>query len=162
MGADRPILAVDVDGVVCPFGEDVDAGGVAFRHELVDGMMRCVSLGAGDSLLRLSAHFDLLWASGWEERAGKWLNDILALPRMPHLRFGGAARFGSAGWKLAALEDYACGRPLAWVDDCIEARCRNWAEARPEPTLLLSTEPSRGLERSHEEQLLRWGAALRQ
>ena len=32
------------------------------------------------------------------------------------LSFGGAARFGSAHWKLGPIGDYATGRRLAWID----------------------------------------------
>ena len=66
---------------------------------------------------------------------------ILGLPgELPFLTFDGRARFGSAHWKLEALDRYAGERPLAWVDDCIDETCQAWAVERAAPTLLVPTD----------------------
>ena len=96
----RPILAVDVDGVISLFGFEQPPSREEARFELVDGMVHCISLAAGERLKRLSEHYDLVWATGWEEKANDYLPNILGLPELPHLSFDGAARFGSAHWKL--------------------------------------------------------------
>jgi hypothetical protein len=156
----RPILAVDVDGVISLFGFDAAPPRSVARFELIDGMVHCISLAAGERLRRLAEHYDLAWASGWEERANDYLPHLLGLPELPHLSFEGAARFGSAHWKLAPLDAYAEGRPLAWIDDSFDESCHEWARARPEPTLLVPTESHLGLEEAHAEALLAWARGL--
>ena len=95
---------------------------------------------------RLADSYELVWASGWEERANDHLPGILGVPELPYLGFDGKARFGSAHWKLPVLEEYAGERPLAWIDDSLDPSCYEWAEARQAPTLLVPTDPAIGLE----------------
>jgi hypothetical protein len=155
----RPLLAVDVDGVISLFGFDQLPEGVPTRLEMIGGVMRCISLDTGGRLRRLAASFDLVWATGWEGRANR-LAAILEIPELPYLTFDGAARFGSSDWKLEALGSYAAGRPLAWVDDCFEERISAWAGMREEPTLLMATESRTGLQDVHVEALEAWAKAL--
>lgn len=152
----RPVLAVDIDGVISLFGFDEPPEGSEARFELIDGMVHCISLVAGERLRRLSEVYDLVWASGWEANANKHLPALLDLPELPQLGFNGAARFGSADWKLEPLGKYAAGRPLAWVDDSFDERCYEWARDREEPTLLLPVESHVGLEEAHVEALFAW------
>lgn len=156
----RPLLAVDVDGVVSLFGFDEPPDARVARFELIEGVVHCISLAAGARLRRLAEHYDLVWATGWEERANEHLPHLLGLPELPHLSFDGAARFGSAHWKLGPLDAYARGRALAWIDDSFDESCHEWAEARPEPTLLVPTEPQLGLEEAHCEALAAWAREL--
>jgi hypothetical protein len=156
----QPILAVDVDGVVSLFGFDEPPKGSQARFELVDGMVHCISLAAGERLRRLSEHYELVWASGWEEKANFYLPGMLGLPELPYLSFGEAARFGSAHWKLAPLDEYGRGRPIAWIDDSLDDSCYEWAERRTEPTLLVPTESHLGLEEAQAEVLLTWARGI--
>ena len=103
-------------------------------------------------------HYDLVWATGWEDRANEYLLHLLGLQRLPVIRFGGDAKFGSAHWKLDPIATYAAGRKLAWIDDSLDDECRRWAAARAEPTLLVQTESARGLEDVHVEALIEWAA----
>jgi hypothetical protein len=152
----RPVLAVDVDGVVSLFGFDEPPQKSEARFEMVDGMLHCISLAAGERLQRLSEAYELLWATGWEDRANRHLTGLLGLPELPYLTFGGAARFGSAHWKLGPLEEYARGRALAWIDDSFDESCYEWARAREESTLLVPTEPHIGLDEVQVEALTAW------
>jgi hypothetical protein len=156
----RPLLAVDVDGVISLFGFDQPPTGAAARFELVDGMVHCISLAAGERLLRLGEHFDLAWATGWEDKANDYLPIILGLPELPCVRFEDAARFGSAHWKLGPLEEFSGDRPLAWIDDSLDESCYEWAKARAAPTLLVPTESALGLEEAHTEALIAWAEGL--
>ncbi len=67
-------------------------------------MLHCISLDTGPRLERLSKTYELVWASGWEDRANDHLPTILGVPALPYLTFDGRARFGTAHWKLEALE----------------------------------------------------------
>jgi hypothetical protein len=146
-GADEglPLLAVDVDGVVVLLGgDDEDAPGTV-RFELIDGMMHRISITACESLRRLSEHFELVWATGWQARANDHFVEFLGLPPLSWVDFDDAARFGSAHWKLEPLDAYAKGRPVAWVDDNLDDACFAWAAARDAPTLLVPVDPRHGL-----------------
>jgi hypothetical protein len=156
----RPILAIDVDGVISLFGFDKSPAKDEAKFELVDGMVHCISLLAGERLMRLSEHYEMVWASGWEDRANDYLPNILGLPELPHLTFDGAARFGSAHWKLGPIDEYCRGRAMAWVDDNFDESCYEWARARPEPTLLVPTEAHLGLEEAQTEALAAWARSL--
>ena len=154
--APRPILAVDVDGVISLFGFDDPLEAKHCEFHLIDGITHCISLAAGERLRRLSEHYELVWATGWEDRANDHLPGLLGLATLPVLTFDGRARFGTAHWKLPALERYARDLPLAWVDDNLDEKCHAWAAARAAPTLLVPTEPQRGLEEAHVEALCSW------
>ncbi len=156
----RPVLAVDVDGVISLFGFDTPPPPGEARYQLVDGMLHCISLRAGKRLERLAEHFDLVWASGWEEKANFYLPAALGIAELPHLTFDGAARFGSAHWKLGPLDEYGRGRALAWVDDNFDESCYRWAREREEPTLLVPTDPAQGLQEVETEALIAWGKSL--
>ena len=163
-GSDKPILAVDIDGVISLFGFEQKADSVAqMRKEdapgefhLIDGMLHCISLPTGARLNRLAEHYELVWASGWEERANDHLPTILGVPKLHYLTFDGRAQFGTAHWKLEALDEYAGDRPLAWIDDSLDRSCYEWADARSAPTLLVPTESSIGLEEGHVAALEDW------
>ncbi|MFL5899746.1 MAG: hypothetical protein ACJ75S_00885 [Solirubrobacterales bacterium] len=153
----RPVLAVDVDGVISLFGFDGPLEEVPGRMHLIDGMAHMISDRAGAQLLRLGEVYELIWATGWEERANDILPLLLGLPgELPALRFDGRARFGTAHWKLEALDEYARGRALAWIDDSLDESCHAWAAGRSAPTLLCPTESDVGLTEAHTEALLAW------
>jgi hypothetical protein len=148
---------MDVDGVISLFGFEGPLEEVPGRFHLIDGMAHCIPSETGDRLRRLAEHYDLVWATGWEDRANDRLPQILGIDGdLPYLTFDGNARFGSAHWKIDAIDRYAGERPLAWVDDCLDQSCHDWAAARAAPTLLVPTEPDRGLEEGHVEALLSW------
>jgi hypothetical protein len=156
----RPILAVDVDGVISLFGAETPPDRSRAQFQMVDGVPHLISLPAGDRLRRLSEDFELVWATGWEDKANFYLPSLLGILELPYVTFDGAARFGSAHWKLGPLDEYGEGRALAWIDDSFDESCYEWAEGREEPTLLVPTEPHLGLEEAHVEVLRRWALAL--
>jgi hypothetical protein len=156
----RPLLAIDVDGVISLFGFDEPPPSAEARFELIDGMVHCISLPAGSRLQRLADFFDMVWATGWEEKANYYMPNLLGLPELPFLTFAGAARFGSAHWKLAPLDEYGRGRAMAWIDDSFDESCYEWARNREEPTLLVATESELGLEEAHTEALIAWSRSL--
>lgn len=157
----KPVLAVDVDGVISLFGFDGPLDEVPGRFHLIDGIAHCIADGAGPRLLRLADHFELVWATGWEDRANEHLPLLLGLPHeLPVLTFGGRARFGTAHWKVEALDDYAGRRPLAWVDDSLDDSCHAWAETRAAPTLLVPTRSEIGLTDAHVETMIQWSSEV--
>jgi hypothetical protein len=156
----RPILAVDVDGVISLFGAEEKPDRAFTKLELVDGVPHLISLPVGDRLVRLSEHFELVWASGWEDKANFYLPPLLGLPELPHVSFDGAVAAGAAHWKLGPIDEYAAGHPLAWIDDNFDDSCFEWAERRAQPTLLVPTETHLGLEEAHVAALEAWARKL--
>jgi hypothetical protein len=154
----KPVLAIDIDGVLSLFGFDESQRPPGEFH-LVDGIPHFLSHEAAARLKSLLDTYEGVWASGWEERANESLPLILGVPKLPYLSFDGRARFGTAHWKLEAIEEYAGERPLAWIDDNLDRSCRKWAKQRSAPTLLVPTESDRGLEDGHVEALLNWASA---
>src|SRR4051794_14425332 len=156
----RPLLAIDVDGVISLFGFDEPPPRDQANFQLIDGMVHCISLSAGSHLGRLGEFYEMIWATGWEEKANDYLPNILGLPELPVLSFGRAARFGSAHWKLGPIDSYSEGRPVAWIDDSFDESCYQWADNRTAPTLLVPTESALGLEEAHTEALISWAKSL--
>ena len=155
---DKPLLFVDIDGVISLFGfrsENPPAG----TWLNVDGVPHLISAAASRHLHVLVNTFDLVWCSGWEDKANEHLVRPLALPdRPPFLTF--PVTPGSAHWKLDTVARHAGDRPLAWIDDTFDDSCRAWAAARPAPTLLVATDPAVGLAAEHVTALERWARGL--
>ncbi len=149
-----PLLFLDVDGVISLFGFETPAPG---RFHWVDGVAHYIEEACGERVRRLADRFDVVWATGWEEKANEYLPRLLDLPvpELPYLTFGEAV-FGTAHWKVEAIDAYAGDRPAAWIDDSVDERCERWASERAAPTLLIRTDSARGLEDAHVEQLLDW------
>jgi hypothetical protein len=168
----KPLLMVDIDGVISLFGAARGAFGAApsasgersaadGSFHSIDGIPHFLSSTAAAHLLALSPLFELVWASGWEERANDHLPHLLGLPALPFLRFGSGVsgtRETKGHWKLEAIDAYAAGRPLAWIDDALGPACEEWAAERPEPTLLVQTVPERGLTSREAQLLVDWAA----
>jgi hypothetical protein len=160
----RPLLFCDIDGVISLWGFAPDTR-PAGRWTTVEGIPHFLSTRAAEHLLALHRVFDLVWCSGWEEKADQHLPGILGVPAaLPHLAFDGhsrAAVSARAHWKLEAIEAHAGDRPLAWIDDAFNDACWAWARERPSPTLLVPTDPSEGLADAHAAQLRSFADALR-
>lgn len=155
--ADKPLLFLDVDGVISLYGYSTVVGAPG-PSVWIDDARHCVREGCGLRLQRLAESFDLVWATGWEHRANEHLVEALGLPfgDLPTLVFGDRAVFGSADWKVEAIDAYAQGRPSVWIDDNIDDTCRRWAAGREEPTLLVQTWSGTGLTDDHVRQLEYW------
>jgi Swiss Army Knife RNA repair-like protein len=156
----RPVLFVDVDGVISLFGFS-HAGLPPGRLHWVDGVAHCISDSCGERLRLLEQRYEMVWATGWEEKANEYLPFLLELGgEYPVLTFDGLAEFGTAHWKLGAIDRYAADRPAAWIDDSLDRECERWARNRPAPTLLIRTDPAVGLSEEHVAQLFAWADSV--
>jgi hypothetical protein len=156
---EKPVLFVDVDGVISLFGFAPHARPPG-RFEIVDGIAHFLSATAGEHLRQLGNCFEPVWCTGWEEKANEYLPHALGLPMpFPHLTFERNPGRLHAHWKLDAIEAYAGTRPLAWIDDAHGEACEAWAADRDAPTLLVTTEPAVGMTDREVERLLGWAGA---
>jgi hypothetical protein len=157
---DKPLLFVDIDGVISLFGFASDRR-PAGRWVNVDGMLHFLSAAAGEHLLRLAEGYELVWCSGWEDRANEHLPHALALPGpLPFLTFARSPGDTGSHWKLDAIDAHAGDRPLAWIDDAFNQACEAWAAHRGAPTLLVPTEPPTGITADHVATLEDWARRL--
>lgn len=102
--ADRPLLFLDVDGVL-------NALGGPHRRVLVDETPCDVPEGTKERVARLLEAFDPVWATAWLGRAhGAW-RELLGLDRLPW------PYVSYLQWKLPEIIRFAAGRPFAFVDD---------------------------------------------
>lgn len=107
----------------------------------------------GAWIRELAESFDVVWASAWGADSAL-LHPILGLDSMPYVPMP-AARFDARA-KVPAIDAYAGGRPVVWIDDIVTAEAQQWAATRGAPTLLIETDPRIGLQRGHVEQALDW------
>jgi hypothetical protein len=166
----KPPLFLDVDGVISIFGfregYGLASGDVPFEGRppgalhSVNGVIHYISSACSGHLERLDEHFDLVWATGWEETANEHLPHLLGFRELPYLTFDGRVRAGAAHWKIEAIAEYAGESPLAWVDDNLDDSCHAWAQSRDAPTLLIETVRHEGMLDEHVEQLIDWCARL--
>ena len=152
---DRPLLFVDIDGVISLYGFPPDAAPEGTWTQ-VDGIAHLLSAMAARHLHALAGSYELVWCSGWEEKANEHLPHLLGLGPFPHLSFPIGP--GDEHWKLASIIKFAQDRPLAWVDDAHDASCHIWAAARKSPTLLVATDPATGLDDAAFARLTAWAA----
>jgi hypothetical protein len=159
---ERPLVLIDIDGVISLFGFDA-AQPPPGRFLLVDGIPHFLSAGAAELLGDLHDDFELVWCSGWEDKADEYLPFALGLPAgLHHLTFPGAPGADPLRhWKLSSIDGFAGpDRPLAWIDDQFDESCHRWAQARPAPTELVVTDPAVGLTAEHAARLKKWARNL--
>ncbi|MFP3906943.1 MAG: hypothetical protein ACLFRV_12240 [Acidimicrobiales bacterium] len=159
MGTQRPVLLIDIDGVLNVYGVDECPEGYS-EFELFpddDEPARLCTV-HGDWLGELGEQFDLAWASAWGFDAHRLLGPILGLSEFPFVPMP-AAPFPPAG-KVPAIAAYVGERPAAWLDDVVTPEARGWARARKAPTLLVEVDHRTGLERRHVEDILAWSQQL--
>lgn len=157
---EKPLLLVDVDGVISLFGFQPGSR-PAGRFEMVDGIAHFLSATAGEHLRQLSRHFEPVWCTGWEEKANEYLPHALGLSGpYPFLSFERDVGRTRAHWKLEAIDAYCGAQPLAWIDDAHGEACSEWAAARGAPTLLVTTEPAVGMTAVEVSRLIGWAREL--
>ncbi|MFJ1708138.1 HAD domain-containing protein [Kitasatospora sp. NPDC088346] len=156
----RPLLFVDVDGVLNPECPYPDTG--FDRHHLL-GHTVLVSGVHGAWLRELAAAYQLVWATTWEEHANLHLSPLLGLEQLPVVRFTGYVPqpddpkvpvldvFSARKW--APIVRYAEGRPFAWIDDVIPSSLLRRTFLRRD-RVLLRIEAGQGLQRRHVDRLL--------
>jgi len=94
------LLFVDIDGVISLFGFPPDAAPLGTWHQ-VDGIAHLLSATAARHLHDLADSYELVWCSGWEERANEHLPHLLGLGPFPHLSFPMPP--GNEHWKIASI-----------------------------------------------------------
>jgi hypothetical protein len=159
-----PLLFLDVDGPLIPFG--LPPGQYATYPGPCDdgsnpGLAR-LDPGLGPRLAALPC--ELVWATSWGHdanglvapRLGLPSLDVVDWPDQPAAEEEQDARIG-LHWKTRPLIRHAAGRPFAWADDEITGIDREWARAyHPGPALLHRVDPRHGLAEADFAALAQW------
>jgi HAD domain in Swiss Army Knife RNA repair proteins len=162
-GARRPLLFLDVDGPLIPFGACHQRG--PGRDSAAPDLAR-LRVEAGPCLAALPC--TLVWATTWLQDANSVVAPRLGLPDLPVVTWPESTRaqeledqwFGLC-WKTRTVAGWATGRPFAWVDDEITDADREWVVGNhPAPALLLSIDASRGLTNEDFTMLGAWLAGM--
>lgn len=145
----RPLLLIDIDGVLSTFGWSVDERPDGMWAN-VDGTVHLISAVSVSNVLDLLSEFEPAWCSGWEERANEHLPHLVGLGPWPYVQLDRSRAAGTSTpghWKLDAIDRFVGpDRPLAWVDDDLNAACDAWAAARRGATHLERVRPAAGLD----------------
>jgi hypothetical protein len=153
----KPLLLLDVDGVLHPYPDTPDGYDEHAFFPEDDETVRLARV-HGDWLRDLCRSFDVTWASGWGEEANRLLAPFVGLTALPQVPLPPIPFEPSA--KVPAIAAYAAGRPAAWVDDLLGPEAHAWAATRREPTLLVEVDPAVGLTRGAVDELVAWANAL--
>ena len=102
-------------------------------------------------LAELSVHFDLVWASTWEDMANTYISPLVGLPALPFVDLSDEPVFyrevnrgQPAGWKWRAIERFIGLRPVAYVDAGGAALVGGRDLRNPIPTIVLCPEDGLG------------------
>ncbi len=138
---DKPVLLLDVDGVLIPYAAKKQPPG--FLPYVLLGESVWLARRHGDWLRPLCERFQVVWATGWEHDANRLIGPILELPAFPVIEFArdAARRFA----KLPTIMRVVAEQPLVWVDDELSTEAYQWAAEREARTLLLDANSEIGL-----------------
>ncbi|XRQ16126.1 HAD domain-containing protein [Actinomadura welshii] len=146
-GPARPLLFLDVDGPLLPFG-DAPAGRPGTGQA---GHLGRLDPRAGIRLAALPC--ELVWATTWEHEANTVISPRIGLPRLPIVNWPDPSpeheredKWFGLCWKTRAVVAWANRRSFAWIDDEITDADREWVSMHhPGRALLRHVESSQGL-----------------
>lgn len=153
-GASRPLLLLDVDGVLLVVRESWDD---ALDDDALD-LEPTIHPDAPAWLAELAGSFELVWATTWEDMANRVIGPALGLPPLPAIEFDMDRHAPTP--KLPSVIDWVGDRPCAWIDDDLWHDADTWAAGRSIPTLLVHVDMTLGMDRTHVDRLLAWAASL--
>lgn len=140
--AELPLLFLDVDGPLIPFG-----AGPYPEGDAANPLLARIDRTLGPRLAALPCR--LVWATTWMAEANACVAPRLGLSELPVVEWPEPCEEDGRGglhWKTPTLVGLAAGRPFIWVDDEITDADRAWVAAcHPGRALLHRVDPGRGI-----------------
>lgn len=157
----RPVLAIDVDGVLNAISNGPPPAG--WEDTRVQGYQIRYNPGHGDRLLAIAAETgaELAWCTTWQEQANQYIRHLVGLPQLPWvplepgragLKFSEYRSVGAI--KATALRAWAGDRPVCWLEDEPDAAAElaSWSV----PHLVVRVDESAGLQERHLQKARSW------
>lgn len=165
LDASRPILFLDVDGTLLPFGgpgmpavPDAPEVWTASSNPYLGRIDRSL----GPLLTGLGC--DLVWATAWMDDANEVIAPLLGLLQLPVAdlpAYSGDLEDDRLQWKTKALVRIAEGRPFVWVDDAIGEADRWFVELEhPGEALLRKVDSAVGVTAADLDVIAEWVAGI--
>lgn len=143
---DKPLLLIDVDGVLNPLNPGKETKGWK-QHRLM-GYNVFLNPLHGEWLNGLADFgFELVWGTTWEDDANRLIGPILGLPKLRVCKFPLASE--GATWKMRGVKAFVKDRPFVWLDDDLHDDADAWVASRTKPSLLIKVDPRMGLLEHH-------------
>jgi hypothetical protein len=149
----KPLLLLDVDGVLNPFPDTPD-GYSEYRFFPEDDEPVRLCADHADWLRELMADFEIVWASAWGEAANELICPAFGLPSFRVVALPSSPF--EPREKVPAVAAFVGERPAAWVDDVVTDEARAWARERQARTLIVEASSASGLTREIVERLKAW------
>ncbi|MEV0032203.1 HAD domain-containing protein [Nocardia sp. NPDC050793] len=159
----RPVLFLDVDGPLIPFGEKVADGSDSVLHQ-GSGESNSLTARVNPELgpLLSSLGCELVWATTCMHDANRYVGPILGLPTLavmgwPDTQDDRIDTWFGLHWKTRTLVERAAGRSFIWIDDEIGDNDEEWVSAHHTGRALLHRVDARvGLQPSDFDVLIAW------
>lgn len=157
----RPLLLIDVDGVLNPSMSNSEAKrrGFMTRHAHDSHGWRYrlfLHNDHGRWLKAMTDQFELVWATTWEHTANVAIGPKIGLPELPVVEFDFVQDQDS---KVPGIVRFTQGRPFVWLDDDATDYDRELLEQNPKG-LLIDIDHRVGLTPEHLEAARSWANAL--
>lgn len=155
----RPIVLLDLDGVLNPFDALTCPDGFEERV-LFEGEEPIRYCAAHSGWIReLAEAADVWWATAWGQNANDLYLPLIGLESLPFVPIPHRLPFAPE-LKVPAVDAIVGDRPAVWIDDNHTPAGRHWAAERTAPVLLVSIDPAIGWTRSDVDAVLEWLRAL--
>ncbi|WP_405063815.1 hypothetical protein OG474_19805 [Kribbella sp. NBC_01505] len=152
----RPLLFLDVDGPLIPFGASRPYPAYP-PYDDTNPLLDRVDPAHGPRLVGLGC--DLVWATTWMNDANDCIAPRLGLPALPVVDWPDPTGDEPLGihWKTPTLVAHAAARPFLWLDDELTDADRIWVDSHhPGHALLHRVDPAQGLAESDYKTISDW------
>lgn len=160
---EKPVLALDIDGVFILFGKTCPEGYTPLPNR-ANSPYRFYKPAHKDLLIGVLDSFDPYYITSHRGGSHEDIGQPLGLPEFNWINFAMYTfhpdnNGESNDDRQMALENFFPQRSIVWMDDDLQEKNFEWAIERTNlgyPTLLIKPDSDRGLEEHHIDTIKRW------